>query len=68
MIENVFINIETSQSISALPYPDCSKILNIKQLSTKEIFEWSCSFQLKNYQDTQNSRLRIQIPPNESCP
>jgi hypothetical protein len=52
MLENIIIEIETPHSMSAIPYPDTSKVFNIKQLSTKEVVEWSCPFQLNSYYDT----------------
>lgn len=68
MIENVSIDLETNQSMSAVPYPITSKSLFIKSMSTRQIIEWNCFFVLHNYDDIQNCKLRIQIPPNDSCP
>lgn len=69
LLESITVDFESGQSMVALPYSGLSKSLFIKQLSTKQAFEWTCTFQLlkKFYFEIQNCHLRIQIPPNRSC-
>lgn len=68
MLEDILIDFESNLSMFAKPYPETSKSLNIKSLSTRQIQEWNCLFVLNNYAETNNCRLRISLPPNESCP
>ena len=68
MLEDILIDFESNLSMFAKPYPSTSRCFHIKSLSTRQIEEWNCLFVLNNYAETNNCRLRIQLPPNESCP
>lgn len=67
MVENICIDFERNLSMFAKPYPETSKTLVINQLSTRQAYEWNCLFILNNYFETKNCRLRIQMPPNDTC-
>jgi len=52
----------------AMPYPDTSNCFFIKSLGSRGILEWNCVFVLNSYAKTSRCRLRLQMPPNDSCP
>ena len=66
-VENISIDFERNLSMVAKPYPETSKSLHIPLLSTRQTHEWNCLFVLNDYAETQNCRLRIAMPPNETC-
>lgn len=67
-MDDIVIDFERNLSLFAKPFPQTSKTCTIKSLSTRCSYDWNVLFILNSYEDTQNCRLRIQMPPDQSCP
>ena len=66
-MDDLCIDFEGNLSMFAKPYAMTSKTLVIKNLSTRQVYQWNCLFILNSYQCTQNCRLRIAIPASQEC-
>ena len=51
-IKDIVIDFERNLSLFAKPYPQTSKTLTIKSLSTRCSYNWNVLFILNSYEDT----------------
>jgi len=68
LLSDLSIDFESNLSLISQPYPETSTSLFIKDLPPRQVYDWKCQFVLLSYSEATNCRLRIQTPPNESCP
>jgi hypothetical protein len=68
LLENLTLDFEMAHGLTPVPH-ETSKTFFVKALSTRQVIDWACTFKLTTQEVSLDScRLRIQMPPNESCP